>query len=156
MSSKPVYMDGQGQQAVVAALRGVLADTFVLYMKTHACHWNVEGPNFKSLHDLFEEQYTDMWEALDEIAERLRALGAYAPTSAKDLTADARLKELDGAQLKADAMLEQLANDNLALAKTLGESIEIAEKAGDEATIDLFVERTQIHEKAAWMLNSSR
>lgn len=149
------YMNGKGNTAVVESLRRVLADTFILYFKTHSFHWNVEGPNFKSLHDLFDEQYNDLWTATDEIAERIRTLDNYAPASWTDMVKSAGLQET-GQHPDAKAMVLELANDNAAIVKdTLYPALHTAEKADDEATMDLMIKRIEIHEKAAWMLRST-
>lgn len=136
------------------ALSGVLADTFALYFKTHGYHWNVEGPHFKELHDMFEEQYQELWEAMDDIAERVRALGHYAPGSPEklldltDLTAD------DGAPEAAD-MLERLIAGHEAAVKRIRVAISAAQEATDEGTADLLIERERAHLKAAWMLRAT-
>ncbi len=141
-------------KALVDALGAILADTFVLYYKTHASHWNVEGASFKQLHDLFMEQYTEMWNALDEIAERIRALDAYAPVSMKTLLAAASLKEY-GQHRDALQMVRELAEDHTALAKTLAKAIAMANDADDQPTVDLLTGRQAIHEKTAWMLRAT-
>ncbi|MFP4314137.1 MAG: Dps family protein [Alphaproteobacteria bacterium] len=137
------------------ALTKALADSFVLYMKTHSFHWNVKGPNFKALHDLFEEQYTEIWEATDEIAERIRAIGSYAPNNYEEMAKIATLKPA-GQTPDADGMVQILAEDNRAIVKTLINGLKAAEEQDDEASVDLMVERIRAHEKAAWMLESSR
>lgn len=141
-------------KTVADALQKALADTFVLYFKTHSFHWNVTGASFKGLHDMFEEQYTDMWEAIDEIAERIRALGEYAPNNHSELMKIASLRESSQTP-DADSMCEALSEDNQAITKTLYSAMKIAEEEGDEATADLMIERVQFHEKSAWMLSSS-
>lgn len=140
--------------SVVQALQETLADSFVLYFKTHSFHWNVEGPHFHSLHGMFEEQYTEQWTALDEIAERIRALGEYAPMSYGEISRHAEMSETEK-KLSAMDMVKTLAEDNLALVSKLQAATEIAQEAGDEATADLFIGRTTVHEKNAWMLNST-
>lgn len=139
---------------VADALTKSLADSFVLYMKTHSFHWNVKGPNFKSLHDLFEEQYTEIWEATDEIAERIRAIGELAPNNYEEMAKIASIKPA-GQTPDADGMVQILAEDNRAIVKTLYSTLKAAEEQDDEATIDLMVERVAAHEKAAWMLEST-
>ena len=134
-------------------LTKVLADTFVLYFKTHSFHWNVEGPQFKSLHDLFMEQYTELWNATDEIAERIRSLGEYAPNNWETMFKSASLQET-GQTPDAKAMVEMLANDNIAITQTMKPVLESAQEAGDEVTADLMIQRIAIHEKTAWMLRS--
>lgn len=138
---------------IVAGLEKVLADTFVLYFKTHSFHWNVEGPHFKALHDLFMEQYTELWNATDEIAERIRSLGDYAPNSWDSMAKNASLQET-GQTPDAMAMVEMLANDNTAITETMKPVLDSAQNAGDEVTADLMIQRMAIHEKAAWMLRS--
>lgn len=140
---------------VATALTKTLADSFVLYMKTHSFHWNVKGPNFKSLHDLFEEQYTEIWQATDEIAERIRALGEHAPNNYEEMAKIASIKPA-GQTPDAEGMVQILAEDNRAIVKTLTETLKAAEEQDDEATVDLMVGRIATHEKAAWMLESSQ
>lgn len=139
--------------AVIAGLRKVLADTFVLYFKTHSFHWNVEGPRFKSLHDMFGEQYNELWLATDEIAERIRSLGEYAPKNWEDAVATATLTEAPSLPAAAD-MVQQLAADHAALAQAIKPSLKAAQEAEDEVTADLLIGRMTVHEKTAWMLKS--
>lgn len=143
-----------GNKDITNGLTKVLADTFVLYFKTHAFHWNVEGAHFKTLHEMFEEQYTELWESTDELAERIRALDIYAPLSMKKITEHATLQET-GQMPDAAAMVEQLANDNEEIVKSIFPVLRTAEDAGDEATTDMLIERVSVHEKAAWMLRST-
>lgn len=139
---------------VAQELQKILSDTFVLYFKTHAYHWNVEGPQFKSLHELFEEQYTEMWEAIDDIAERLRALGEYAPISIKSMMENAAMQET-GQTPDAMTMVANLAEGNIELSTKLNKAIKAIEDSGDEVTIDLFIGRATIHDKNAWMLRAT-
>ena len=152
--SKQSYMGGKDNKAITDGLTKVLADTFVLYLKTHTFHWNVEGPHFKALHDMFMGQYTELWNATDEIAERIRALGAYAPNSWQSMAKVASLQET-GQTPDYKAMLSMLANDNEAIVGTMRPVLEIAQQAGDEVTADLMIQRITVHEKAAWMLRST-
>jgi starvation-inducible DNA-binding protein len=136
------------------ALQKALADSFVLYFKTHSFHWNVEGPHFHALHIMFEGQYNEIWTALDELAERMRALDEYAPISYTEMIQNAHIDE--GSQMpSAMDMSKILAEDNLAVADTLQSALEIAQEAGDEASADLMIVRIAAHEKAAWMLRST-
>lgn len=137
------------------SLKVVLADTFVLYFKTHSFHWNVTGPHFKSLHDMFEEQYNEVWKATDIIAERIRTIGEYAPNNYEEMTKVATLTP-SGQTPDEQSMVQILADDNRAIVKTLYDAKKTAENDNDEATIDLMVERIRAHEKAAWMLESSQ
>ena len=147
------YMSGKPNKDITDALRKILADTFTLYMKTHGFHWNIEGPHFQSLHSLFEEQYNELWTATDDIAERIRSLGDYAPNSWSAMADLASLNECQ--QLPdADGMLQHLAEDNRKIVDVIYAGLRLAEEYGDEATVDMLIQRTQIHEKAAWMLES--
>jgi starvation-inducible DNA-binding protein len=145
------YMEGKNNKEVVDGLARVLADTFVLYFKTHSYHWNVTGMQFKALHELFEVQYTELWNAIDEIAERIRALSEYAPVNLKELQDKATLREA-GQLPDAEEMLKQLAHDNRAIVDSIYPALRAAQEAGDEATTDMLIGRVTIHEKAAWML----
>lgn len=132
----------------------LLADTFTLYLETHRFHWNVEGPFFSSLHALFEQQYTELWAAIDEIAERIRALGDRAPGSFADFSARATLAQIDG-HPDADTMVRRLVDGHEALARSLRALLPEASEAGDESTAGLLADRLRIHEKTAWMLRAS-
>lgn len=131
----------------------VLADSYSLYLKTHNFHWNVTGPMFNSLHAMFEEQYTELATAVDDIAERIRALGARAPGS---YTEYARLTSIPEESTTPDAqeMLRQLVTDHEIVARTAREVFATADSANDQPTADLLTERMQLHEKTAWMLRS--
>ena len=146
-------MTNDPKKKSAAALSKVLADTYMLYTKTHNYHWNVEGPQFRELHIMFEEQYTDMWQALDEIAERIRALGEYAPGTYAKLAKLATIKETEDIP-SAAAMVKELAGDNETIAATLAEAIASAQEAGDEPTAGMLTDRQTIHEKQAWMMRA--
>lgn len=148
-----ISIGDNARKQIATALRGVLADTFVLYAKTHGFHWNVVGPDFSQLHGFFEEQYRALWDSLDELAERIRALGELAPGSLDEMQKSHSLKESSG-QPSAKEMLKQLLEGNEGILKTVRTCLETAEKGGDEATVDLMVERLTYHEKTAWMLRS--
>ena len=139
--------------AIVHGLSRLLADTYVVYLKTHNFHWNVEGPMFQTLHQMFMEQYTETWNAIDLIAERIRSLGEYAPGTYKEYSKLTRIKETDGVP-KAEDMVQLLIEGQEAIVRTARELLPIADKAGDEPTLDLLTQRMQIHEKNAWMLRS--
>jgi starvation-inducible DNA-binding protein len=142
------------RKEIAAGLGKLLADTYVLYGKTHSFHWNVTGPNFPQLHELFGAQYNELWTALDEIAERIRALGALAPASGKAMAAAASIKEAAGAPPALEMVKELLAGHETAI-KTARPIIELAQGGGDEGTADLVIGRIQAHEKAAWMLRAT-
>jgi starvation-inducible DNA-binding protein len=148
------YLEKNNQKQVVELLEHILGDTFMLYMKTHAYHWNVEGPQFHSLHEMFEEQYTDMWKALDDLAERLRALGAYAPLNAAEMQ---KLSDISPASKTPNAMqmVKDLAQDNEVVSEHIQAAIQKMMEMGDEATADMLIARQQAHDKNAWMLNAT-
>ncbi|MEM1396938.1 MAG: DNA starvation/stationary phase protection protein [Pseudomonadota bacterium] len=148
-------LDDNARGAVAEALKGVLSDTYVLYLKTHSFHWNVTGPRFNSLHTLFEEQYRDMWAALDELAERVRALGYFAPASAEDFKERSGLTSAGTEPPSDTAMIEALLQDHETLIRRSREALETADNADDTASEDLLTQRIQTHEKMAWMLRSS-
>jgi starvation-inducible DNA-binding protein len=135
------------------ALGTVLADTFRLYMKVHGFHWNVSGPRFRVLHQMFEEQYNELWQALDPIAERIRALGQMAPGSLADMAALGSLPETKGVP-GARAMMQAVLDGHLAVAAGAKAALSIAERAADPATADLLTQRIASHEKTAWMLRA--
>ena len=138
---------------VVKALEGLLADSYTLYLKTHSYHWNVTGPMFTTLHTLFETQYTELALAVDEIAERIRTLGAVAPGSYSQFQALATVQEDTGVP-KATAMIENIVADSQKIVAAAKKVIEAATAVGDDASVDLGVRRTEIHQKNAWMLRS--
>lgn len=141
-------------KAVVDALLHVLADTYALYLKTHNYHWNVTGPNFRSLHTLFEEQYKDTFEAIDEIAERIRTLGSKVPATLKKITSMAHISDGDE-NASANTMVKHLYKDQMQIIQCIHTAIEKAHKADDEGTIEILSERIAVHEKNAWMLKAS-
>jgi starvation-inducible DNA-binding protein len=143
----------EDREAIAAGLSRLLADSYTLYLKTHNYHWNVTGPQFNTLHQMFEQQYTELAAAVDEIAERIRALGVRAPGSYKEYAALTRIEEGDGEE-SAEEMIRQLAIGQETVVRTARESFPAADKANDEPTADLLTQRMQIHEKNAWMLRS--
>jgi starvation-inducible DNA-binding protein len=139
--------------AITQGLARVLADTYTLYLKTHNYHWNVTGPQFNTLHSMFMAQYTEMWAAVDGIAERLRALGAFAPGSYSEFAKLATVKEAAGVP-DAETMVAELAADQATVVRTMREVFAAAEEANDQPTADLLTQRMQVHEKTAWMLRA--
>ena len=146
-------ISSKDRSVIAKGLSRMLADTYVLYLKTHNFHWNVEGPMFQTLHQMFMEQYTETWNAIDLIAERIRSLGHYAPGTYKEYLDLARIKETPGVP-KARQMVRLLIEGQEAVVKTAREVIPVADKAHDEPTLDLLTQRMQVHEKNAWMLRS--
>lgn len=146
-------MSEEDRKAVAAGLSRVLADSYTLYLKTHNFHWNVTGPNFQSLHNLFETQYSELAAAVDEIAERIRTLGQPAPGSYKAFAELTSLQEADGVPNWKE-MVEALLADNETTARSIRSIFPVAEAANDEASLDLLTQRLSVHEKAAWMLRA--
>ena len=138
---------------IAAGLSRLLADTYTLYVKTHNFHWNVTGSLFNTLHQMFEQQYTELATAVDEIAERIRALGFPAPGSYAQFGSLTSIKEETGMP-SAEEMIAQLAKDQEIVVRTAREVFPVADEAHDEPTADLLTQRMQIHEKTAWMLRS--
>lgn len=138
---------------IADGLAHVLADTFALYLKTHYFHWNVTGPMFNSLHNMFDDQYNELWTSLDEIAERIRALGHMAPGAPEELI---RLSSIKSTTAIPDAqeMVALLVEGREAVVRTARALIDVAEDGGDNPTADMMIAHVQAHEKAAWMLRS--
>ncbi|HEY9652905.1 MAG TPA: Dps family protein [Coleofasciculaceae cyanobacterium] len=141
------------RQEIAQGLSRVLADTYSLYLKTHYFHWNVTGPQFNSLHLMFETQYTELATAVDEIAERIRSLGVFAPGSYSAFSELSSIPETRDVP-NADDMVRLLVEANEAVAKTIRSVFPAAEKGSDESTLDLLTGRLRVHEKTAWMLRS--
>ena len=146
-------IDRADREAIAAGLSRLLADSYTLYLKTHNYHWNVTGPQFNTLHQMFETQYTELAAAVDEIAERIRALGVRAPGSYAEFSQLTSIEEGDG-QESAEDMIRQLAVGQETVVRTAREAFPAADAANDEPTADLLTQRMQIHEKNAWMLRS--
>lgn len=142
------------RKEVAEGLNHILADTYTLYVKTQNFHWNVEGPRFRALHLMFEEQYTDLQGAVDELAERIRALGEYAPGTFSRFGELSSIKEAPSKPPAAEAMVDQLIADNVAVGKDIKKVISTAEDAGDTVTADMLTARLTVHEKSAWMLRA--
>lgn len=141
------------RKAIAEGLSRLLADTYTLYLKTHNFHWNVTGPMFQTLHLMFETQYNELAIAVDLIAERIRALGHFAPGSYKEYAKLSTIPEAEGVP-SAEEMIRQLVAAQEAVVRTARSVFPSAEKVGDEATADLLTQRLQLHEKTAWMLRS--
>ncbi|HYW51240.1 MAG TPA: DNA starvation/stationary phase protection protein [Gemmatimonadaceae bacterium] len=153
MPAKKSAQDNTTHGATVTALTAMLADSYTLYLKTQNFHWNVTGPMFTTLHTLFETQYTDLAAAVDEVAERVRALNAPVPGSFTEFSKVATVKESVG-PVAARAMIEQLVADQGHVSDAARRVIEAAESEGDTGSADLATRRLQQHEKNAWMLRS--
>jgi len=142
------------REKIVHGLSALLADSFALYMMTHNFHWNVTGAQFNSLHQMFMMQYTEQWNALDIIAERIRALGHPAPGTFKSFLKLTSIKEVEGTP-KAEDMVRHLVAAQEATARTARKLFPVAEAANDQPTADLLTQRLEVHEKTAWMLRST-
>lgn len=148
-----IGIEPKTREQIATALSKVQADTYTLYLKTHNYHWNVTGPMFTTLHLMFMEQYTEQWNALDLIAERIRALGYPAPGTYKEFIKRASIAEIDGVPTALDMVRNLLAAQE-AVARTARRLFSIADTANDQPTADLLTQRLEVHEKAAWMLRS--
>ncbi len=148
-----IGIDEKARKEVCQGLSKLLADSYLLYLKTQNYHWNVTGKMFQSLHTLFEEQYQNLAEAVDEIAERIRALGEFAPGSFSAFSKVTSLQEENGLPT-AEEMVRNLVIGNETVVSTAREIINLCDEAEDDVTADLMVERMQVHEKYAWMLRS--
>lgn len=151
-----IGIDSGDRKKIAQGLSAFLADAYTLYLKTHNFHWNVTGPMFNALHNMFEAQYTEQWNALDDIAERIRALGFNAPGSYAEFIRLSSIKEEPGLGEAQDwrEMVRQLVVGNEAVCRTARKVLGVADDADDEPTEDLLIQRLQIHEKNAWMLRS--
>ncbi len=148
-----IGISSEDRKEIAAGLSRLLADTYTLYLKTHNFHWNVTGPMFNTLHLMFETQYTEMATAVDEIAERIRALGEPAPGSYAAFAKLTEVKEAEGTP-SAEDMIRQLVEGQETIARTARSVFPAAEAANDEPTADLLTQRMHLHEKNAWMLRS--
>ena len=151
-----IGISDKDRREIATALSKFLADSYTLYLKTHNFHWNVTGPMFNALHNMFEAQYTEQWTALDDIAERIRALGYNAPGSYAEFIKLSSIKEEPGATEAPDwrEMVRQLVVGNEAVCRSARKAIDVADDADDEPTEDMLIQRLQTHEKYAWMLRS--
>lgn len=151
-----IGIDAKDRKHIAQGLSTYLADAYTLYLKTHNFHWNVTGPMFNSLHLMFETQYTEQWGALDEVAERIRALGFNAPGSYREFVALTSIPEEAGLSDSADwkEMVRQLVVGNEAVCRTARATLKTAEDGSDDPTVDLMTQRLNTHEKYAWMLRS--
>ena len=148
-----IGIDEKQRKQIAGDLARLLADSYTLYLKTHNYHWNVTGPLFNTLHQMFEQQYTELAIAVDEIAERIRALGEPAPGSYRAYAKLTTIEE-EEAVPSAEEMIRQLVKGQEAVVRTARSAFKAAEAANDEPTADLLTQRMQVHEKNAWMLRS--
>lgn len=149
-----IGLEKSAREQIAAGLSKLLADTYAVYLKTHGYHWNVEGPNFGSLHALFMEQYTEIWTAIDLVAERIRALGAYAPQGYRAFANLSGVQDGNPEQ-SSEAMLKELIADHEQLIADARKVRARADEATDDVSASLIDDRVQAHEKHAWMLRAS-
>lgn len=142
------------RQAIAQGLKGLLADSYTLYLQTHNFHWNVTGPQFRELHLMFEEHYTELAIAVDDIAERIRTLGVAAPGTYKAFAQMSEIKEVDGVP-EASEMVALLTQGHEQVVKTCRKVLKLAQAADDESSASLVSDRMRVHEKTAWMLRAT-
>jgi len=152
-SSINIGIAEKDRKKIAQGLSALLADSYTLYLMTHNFHWNVTGPQFNSLHLMFMAQYTEQWNALDIIAERIRALGHPAPGTYKEFVKLASVKEVEGVP-KATDMIRHLVAAQEATARTARKLFPLVDAANDQPTADVLTQRLDVHEKTAWMLRS--
>jgi starvation-inducible DNA-binding protein len=153
-ASIDIGISKQDRAAIAAGLSKLLADTYTLYLTTHNFHWNVTGPMFNSLHDMFMTQYTELWNAVDPIAERIRAVGHVAPGSYAEFGKLSSLPDAPASPPKALKMVRILVEGHEAVARTARSLLPVVATASDEPTTDILVQRLTVHEQTAWMLRS--
>ena len=150
-----IGISDKDRAAIAGGLSRLLADSYTLYLTTHNFHWNVTGPMFNTLHAMFMAQYTELWTAVDPIAERIRSLGHPAPGSYAQFGKLSSLKDAPATPPKAMEMVRILMEGHEAMARTARKVLPLADKAGDEPTADLLTQRLPVHEQTAWMLRSN-
>jgi len=153
MKTIDIGISEQDRLQVAHGLKRVLADSYTLYLQTHNFHWNVSGPQFRELHLMFEEHYTELAVAVDDIAERILTLGVQAPGTYKAFAELSSVKEVEGVPAASD-MVSILTQSHEQVVRTCREALQVAQQANDESSAALISDRMRIHEKTAWMLRS--
>lgn len=153
MSKIDIGIKENDRLKIAEGLKSLLADSYTLYLMTHNFHWNVEGPQFRDLHLMFEEQYTELALAVDDIAERIRTLDVPAPGTYKEFARLSSIKEVDGVP-EGRKMVDILTQGHEQIVKTCRDVVKLAQDADDESTAALASDRMRIHEKTAWMLRA--
>lgn len=153
MTDIDIGISTEDRQKIAEGLKRLLADSYTLYLQTHNFHWNVSGPQFRELHLMFEEHYTELAVAVDDIAERIRTLGVAAPGTYKEFANLSSIEEVEGVP-NAEAMVSLLTQGHEQVVKTSREVLRVAQTADDESTASLVSDRMRIHEKTAWMLRA--
>lgn len=155
MSDIDIGINTEDRIKIAEGLKRLLADSYTLYLMTHNFHWNVTGPQFRELHLMFEEHYTELAVAVDDLAERIRTLGVYAPGTYKEFAKLSSISEVDGIPA-SEAMVDILTKGHEQVVKTSREVLKLSQAADDESTSSLVSDRMRIHEKTAWMLRAIR
>jgi starvation-inducible DNA-binding protein len=155
MSTINIGIEQADREAVAEGLKRLLADSYTLYLQTHNFHWNVTGPHFRELHLMFEEHYTELATAVDEIAERIRTLGVAAPGTYQSFTKHTTITEVEGVPM-AQEMVKILTSSHEQVVSTARDVLSLAQQADDESTASLVSDRMRIHEKTAWMLRATQ
>lgn len=151
MTAIDIGINKKNREKVAEGLKVLLADSYTLYLQTHNFHWNVTGPQFRDLHLMFEEQYTELAVAVDDIAERIRTLGVSAPGTYKAFAELSTIQEVEGVP-EAQEMTRTLMQNHELVVKTCRDVLKLAEEADDESSLALVSDRMRVHEKTAWML----
>src|SRR5690554_4274581 len=155
MTDIDIGINTEDRQNVAEGLKHLLADSYTLYLQTHNFHWNVYGPQFRTLHLMFEEHYTELAQAVDDIAERIRTLGVAAPGTYKEFAKLSSISEVEGVPDPAE-MLDILTKGHEQVVKTCRDVLKVAQEGDDESTVALVSDRMRVHEKTAWMLRATR
>lgn len=153
MNNINIGINAQDREQIAQGLKHLLADSYTLYLQSHNFHWNVSGPRFRELHLMFEEHYTDLAIAVDDIAERIRTLGVAAPGTYRAFAELSSIEEIEGTP-GAEVMISILTNNHELLIRTARDVLKVAQTANDESTAALVSDRLRIHEKTAWMLRA--
>lgn len=155
MTNIDIGINADDRKKIAQSLKSLLADSYTLYLQTHNFHWNVSGPQFRELHLMFEEHYTELAVAVDDIAERIRTLDIVAPGTYKEFSRLSSIKEVEGVP-SSEEMVDLLTKGHEQIVKTSREVLKLAHSAGDESTAALVSDRMRIHEKTSWMLRATR
>jgi len=155
MTDIDIGINTQDREKIAEGLKHLLADSYTLYLQTHNFHWNVTGPQFRELHLMFEEHYTELAVAVDDIAERIRTLDVAAPGTYKEFSRLSAIQEVEGVP-SSDEMVDLLTKGHEQVVKTARKVLHLAQSADDESTVALVSDRMRIHEKTSWMLRATR
>ena len=155
MTSIDIGINTEDRNKIAEGLKHLLADSYTLYLQTHNFHWNVSGPQFRELHLMFEEHYTELATAVDEIAERIRTLDVAAPGTYKEFSKLSSIKEVEGVPSAAE-MVDLLTKGHEQIVRTSRDVLKLAQAGDDESTAALVSDRMRVHEKTSWMLRATR